>query len=754
MGSQYLSASIWAIVTATSLLLVLLALGIYLWYQNRLKAVIVTASSAADLAARKDQLEAEIEQSLRWLENNKEELLKLDAERTQQEKDRQEIANLQTELAQKEQNVNELRREASDLQNVVSSLSKDRDRLESEKVDFEKKRDEANIQANAAEEIKVQALIKAKDAQKELDEKYSEIRNLNEKTTDLSLKKDSLAKKISDKETKLNNVQVTLNQAEDEAQQVLKTIDEGKKLAKSFKNEKEKLKHEIEQKQRQFNDLIEKVTEKSIQNESFSKEISIKQTKLEELAEKVDISSKRLNKLGEAIEAVEKNLNIKKEELPKLEQKHYSLTEKNIEREQKAAKLEARLANLENEIERHKGTSTKDEDVYGHLYELPDIFTKAELNSPHGEEYTEEEALRGLKSYLDKCKLLFPTRALNAFHTSLKIADISTLAVMAGISGTGKSELPRRYAEALGMHFLLMAVQPRWDSPQDMFGFYNYIEQRYKATELAQSLVRMDKWNHPDKAEYADRMLLVLLDEMNLARVEYYFSEFLSKLEIRKSINPNNLGDRRKAEISLDVGSRIKGQDVPRLYVHENVLFVGTMNEDESTQTLSDKVIDRANVLRFGRPEKMISDLPVAMQRSEEFLPLSVWKSWKKNHDFLEPRARGEIEGWIEELNNGLDDIGRPFGYRINQAIFSYVANYPAVNAQNNHRLAFADQMEQRILPKMRGLDIEQNRSCFETIRAVMEKLDDKELDDAFDKAMRKDDILFSWYGVTRKQDQ
>jgi len=68
--------------------------------------------------------------------------------------------------------------------------------------------------------------------------------------------------------------------------------------------------------------------------------------------------------------------------------------------------------------------------------------------------------------------------------------------------------------------------------------------------------------------------------------------------------------------------------------------------------------------------------------------------------------------------------------------------------------LAFADQMEQRILPKMRGLDIDQNRPCFETIRAVIEKLDDKELGDAFDKAMRKDDILFSWYGVTRKQEQ
>ena len=325
---------------------------------------------------------------------------------------------------------------------------------------------------------------------------------------------------------------------------------------------------------------------------------------------------------------------------------------------------------------------------------------------------------------------------------------------MAGISGTGKTELPRRYAEALGMHFLLMAVQPRWDSPQDMFGFYNFIERRYKATELAQALVRMDRWNHADKAEYADRMLLVLLDEMNLARIEYYFSEFLSKLEIRRSINPDNPGDRSKAEISLDVGPRMEGQSVPRLYVHENVLFVGTMNEDESTQTLSAKVIDRANVLRFGRPEKMISDLPKITQISNEYLPVSVWEDWKKPNDFLEPRAHSEIEAWIEELNNGLDDIGRPFGYRVNQAIFSYVANYPAVNTQNNHRFAFADQLEQRILPKMRGLDIDQNRACFITIRDVIEKLEDDELVDAFDKAMDKNDILFSWYGVTRKQDQ
>ena len=124
---------------------------------------------------------------------------------------------------------------------------------------------------------------------------------------------------------------------------------------------------------------------------------------------------------------------------------------------------------------------------------------------------------------------------MTAFHTALKINDTSQLTVLAGVSGTGKSLLPRRYAEAMGMHFLPIAVEPRWDSPQDLLGFYNYIEKRYRATDLARSLVHMDPYNTSTLAEgaFRDQMMLVLLDEMNLARVEYYFSEFLSRLETR-----------------------------------------------------------------------------------------------------------------------------------------------------------------------------------------------------------------------------
>src|SRR5690606_20950096 len=100
-----------------------------------------------------------------------------------------------------------------------------------------------------------------------------------------------------------------------------------------------------------------------------------------------------------------------------------------------------------------------------------------------------------------------------------------------------------------------------------------------------------------------DQLLLVLLDEMNLARVEYYFSEFLSRLEMRASIDSRDEDQRRRVAIPLDTGPLKDTHRRPVLYPDTNILFVGTMNEDESTQSLSEKVVDRANVLRFGSPD-------------------------------------------------------------------------------------------------------------------------------------------------------
>lgn len=83
----------------------------------------------------------------------------------------------------------------------------------------------------------------------------------------------------------------------------------------------------------------------------------------------------------------------------------------------------------------------------------------------------------------------------------------------------------------MGIGFLQVPVQPRWDSPQDLMGFYNYIEGKFRPTDMARALWALDELNNDDAEQ--DRMMMILLDEMNLARVEYYFSDFLSRLESR-----------------------------------------------------------------------------------------------------------------------------------------------------------------------------------------------------------------------------
>ena len=384
------------------------------------------------------------------------------------------------------------------------------------------------------------------------------------------------------------------------------------------------------------------------------------------------------------------------------------------------------------------------------------VFTRQDLV----ETFSEKEGLQDVRNYLRSCGLRYSDRTLNAFHTSLKVTDTSPLVVLAGISGTGKSELPRRYAEALGINFLNLAVQPRWDSPQDMFGFFNYLENRFRATELGRALVQMDPfYEEPDRgwpavlpAPYinlSEQMLIVLLDEMNLARVEYYFSEFLSRLEIRRGVRRDEAHDRRKAEIPLEIGRAGLGSPTLNIFADSNVLFVGTMNEDETTQTLSDKVMDRANVIRFGRPRSLELREQIGEAEPAEYqMQSATWAEWKvASHDMS--ADRDQLEDWIERLNQAMALVKRPFAHRTSQAIRAYVANYPQLDAQWFQH-AVADQIEQKLLPKFRGLDPSESevRESLDKIRDVIDELEDSELREAVQAS--RDSHQFSWSGVDR----
>ncbi|MDR2345897.1 MAG: hypothetical protein LBE18_07495, partial [Planctomycetaceae bacterium] len=125
--------------------------------------------------------------------------------------------------------------------------------------------------------------------------------------------------------------------------------------------------------------------------------------------------------------------------------------------------------------------------------------------------------------------------------------------------------MPKLYAHYGGINFLPTSVQPNWDSQEAMLGFFNL-------------------------------MNIVLLDEMNLAHVELYFAEFLSKLELRRG----KKGDVPNLEVKIGAG--IAPYQLP---IGRNVLWVGTMNQDETTKSLSDKVLDRGIIIHFPRPKQL-----------------------------------------------------------------------------------------------------------------------------------------------------
>lgn len=423
--------------------------------------------------------------------------------------------------------------------------------------------------------------------------------------------------------------------------------------------------------------------------------------------------------------------------------------------EERRSALLAQLARIESEVGEASGhgAPTTEEAVKERLKELtilpPVLHHMRSWKEREGE--NEADALTRVSVRLRQSGLDYHDRVVNAFHTAMKVNETSQMAVLAGISGTGKSQLPRQYAAGMGIGFLQVPVQPRWDSPQDLMGFYNYIEKRFRPTDMARALYQLDTWNNPT-SELSDRMMMVLLDEMNLARVEYYFSDFLSRLESRpplQRVSDKTL--RKDAEIELEIPMP-KGMDAPRIFPGYNLLFAGTMNEDESTQSLSDKVVDRANVMRFSAPKNIHTKLQSGQFSEPEALSSKRWQGWVRPVSDVESNATvGESMNKMVKL---MKEFKRPFGHRLGRAIMAYVANYPGIRVGGDVRIPLADQVEMRLLPKLRGLEVEHYDTAFGTLRDfVRGDLQDEDLAKAIDESVRSAQDgagQFVWNGVTR----
>jgi hypothetical protein len=278
-------------------------------------------------------------------------------------------------------------------------------------------------------------------------------------------------------------------------------------------------------------------------------------------------------------------------------------------------------------------------------------------------------------------------------------------------------------------------------------GFYNYIEGKFRPTDMARALWALDELNNDDADQ--DRMMMILLDEMNLARVEYYFSDFLSRLESRpRPSDVSDANERKDAEIELEIPNM---ERPPRIFPGYNLLFAGTMNEDESTQSLSDKVVDRANILRFSAPKKIKDGKAEGTVEPTIALSQQTWESWGRSSASVDSDRR--VIGRVEQMVDLMRDFKRPFGHRLGRAIMAYAANYPEIEGGRGVDDALADQVEMRLLPKLRGVEIDMAGPQFSKLMNFVEReLGDDALAQAIDESMSLAETTgqFVWSGVTR----
>ena len=151
--------------------------------------------------------------------------------------------------------------------------------------------------------------------------------------------------------------------------------------------------------------------------------------------------------------------------------------------------------------------------------------------------------------------------------------------ILQGISGTGKTSLPYALGQYINNPSLICSVQPSWRDRTELFGYYNDFTKKYTETDFLKTLY---------EAQYYEDMKLVILDEMNIARVEYYFAEMLSILELPRE------DERFVSVVSSQADNDPDKMFEGKIWIPSNVWYVGTINNDDSTFAVSDKVYDRA----------------------------------------------------------------------------------------------------------------------------------------------------------------
>lgn len=348
---------------------------------------------------------------------------------------------------------------------------------------------------------------------------------------------------------------------------------------------------------------------------------------------------------------------------------------------------------------------------------------------------TEKMLMKHFIQYTRDQGLLYDYKDLYNFHTAMKS---SNLVILAGMSGTGKSKLVQAYGKALGLYDQLtfIPVRPSWTDDADLIGYADTLHMVYRPGDsgLINTLL--------NAKENKGKLYVICFDEMNLARVEHYFSQFLSVLEMES-------GPRKVLRLyNDDLESRLynSAQYPPIIPIGDNVIFVGTVNLDESTYHFSDKVLDRSNVISLN--VLPFSDLSLLMEennnlseerknqfKNETEISFGSYESFKNTKREFE-LAQAELE-LLWDIHLELQKVNKNLGAgpRIVRQIDYYIKNLPE-NEYLSRKQALDLQIVQRIFTKVRGpeeqfkkligcYDSQNNRVTGSSLLRILEKYED-----------------------------
>ena len=279
---------------------------------------------------------------------------------------------------------------------------------------------------------------------------------------------------------------------------------------------------------------------------------------------------------------------------------------------------------------------------------------------------------------------------------------VSKIIILQGMSGTGKTSLAHAFGSFIDNTSTVIPVQPMWKERTDLLGYYNEFTKRFNETLLLEKMY---------EANYSKDMYITVLDEMNIARVEYYFAEFLSLLEL-----PNP--DERFIEVVSDVWENDPMQlKDGRVKLPNNMWFIGTANNDDSTFAISDKVYDRAMILnldakcdRFAAPvtERIFVSASQFAELVEE--AKSEYEVSRRNKKRLEA-----LDAYL------IEHFHITFGNRIMKQILTYIPVY--ISCGGDELVALDDIVAKKVIRKLETQNPIYLRNSAEGLLTCIEEL-------------------------------